>query len=79
MIWCLNDNIKKTRGNFINKVIKITPEISKLTKNDIIRYCLSMADSSLHHVTAMYIKDILHTYDLAHNIDINEKYINIFM
>ena len=32
MIWCLNDDIKKTRENFINKVIKITPEISKLTK-----------------------------------------------
>ena len=64
MIWCSNDNIKKTSENFIKNVIRIIPEISKLTKNNIIRYCLSMADSSLHHVTAIYIKDILHTYDL---------------
>ena len=79
MIWCRNDDIKKTREKFIKDVIDIIPEISKLNEKNIIKYCLLMSDSNLHHITATYIKAILNTYDLARNIDINEKYINICM
>ena len=79
MIWCLNDDIKKTREKFIKDVIDIIPEISKLNEKNIIKYCLLMSDSNLHLITATYIKDILNTYDVARNIEINEKYLKIFM
>ena len=79
MLWCQNNEIKAIRENFVTKTIKIVPELIKMDEKNIIKYCLIMADSNLQHVTAVYIKDILNTYDLINKSKIDERYIKIFM
>ena len=79
MMNCMDDGIKIVRSKFVNKVIDINPEMEKLNNINIIKYCLVMRDSDLQYITSRYIKDIFNTYESAHNIDNNKKYIEIFM
>ena len=48
--------------------------------DDLIKYCLVMADSNIHYVTATYIiKDILNFYESINQSKIDDKYLEIFM
>ena len=40
MIWCQNNEIMNKRKQFINKIVKIVPELSKFNEMNLIKYCL---------------------------------------
>ena len=44
MIWCQNNEIMSKRKQFIDKIVKIVPELSKLNEMSLLKYCLLMAD-----------------------------------
>ena len=79
MLCCQNNKIRTIRENFIIEIIKIVPEFIKLGDKNIIKYCLKMTDPNLQLITAMYIKNILKTYNLVNELKVNDKYIEIFM
>ena len=68
---CNNDRIKHIRRIFLQKIKNITPEIETFENENIIKYCMTMADQRLHSNTAKYIKDIINSYQKEEENKIN--------
>ena len=64
MIWCQNNKIMSKRKQFINKIVKIVPELSKFNEMNLLNYFLLMADINIQYETAVYINEVLDSYKL---------------
>ena len=79
MIWCQNNEIMSKRKQFINKIVKIVPELCKFNEMNPLKYCLLTADINVQYDTAVYINEVLDSYKLISEEDTNNKYIEILM
>ena len=77
LFHCNNDRIKQIRYVFLQKVKNILPEIEQLENENIIKYCMTMADSNLHLSTATFIKGIISSYQKEEESKINKDFCNI--
>ena len=62
---------KQVRYVFLQKVKNILPEIKQFENENIIKYCMTMADPNLHLSTAIFIKEIISSYQKEEEIKIN--------
>ena len=74
-----NNEITSKRKKFINKIVKIVPELSKFNEINLLKNCLLMADMNVQYETAVYINEVLDRYKLISEEDTNNKYIEILM
>ena len=72
LLDCRNSEIDHIRTVFFEKIRVKIPQFEKFENNQILDYCLSMADSDTFLPFAIYVKDVLETYR-EEKIDAKDK------
>ena len=62
LLRCNNVEIQGTKNVFMQKIRVDLPWLSSFSNENIIQYCLNMADDSIHFPIARYMKSILQKY-----------------
>ena len=61
---CENNKIQVTRSKFIERVKNIQPQLADFQTSDLMKYCISMCDTSIHDETTRFIKTLMKEYDV---------------